>query len=83
VTEFYRIVTGVGSTAALPDLVHPEIIIEEPATFFHHDIHRDIEAMRSTSPIVGEPLDHTSIQMKSPATSRRRSGCGVGDQVDR
>jgi ketosteroid isomerase-like protein len=65
VTEFYRIVTGVGSTMGLPDLIHPDIVIEEPAFFFHHGIHQGIEAMRAISPIVGELLDRTSIQMKS------------------
>jgi ketosteroid isomerase-like protein len=65
VTEFYRIATGVGSTMTLPELIHPDIVIEEPAFFFHHGIHRGIEAMRAMSPMVGELLDRTSIQMKS------------------
>jgi ketosteroid isomerase-like protein len=65
VIEFYRIATGVGSTTTLPELIHPDIVIEEPAFFFHHGIHRGIEAMRSISPMVGALLDRTSIQMKS------------------
>jgi ketosteroid isomerase-like protein len=65
VTEFYRIATGAGSTTTLADLIHPDIVIDEPAFFFHHGIHRGIEAMGAISPIVGELLDRTSIQMKS------------------
>jgi hypothetical protein len=65
VTEFYRIVTGGGSTTGMPDLIHPDIVIEEPAFFFHHGIHRGISAMQAISPIVGALVDRTSIQMKS------------------
>jgi ketosteroid isomerase-like protein len=65
VTEFYRIATGAGSTTTLAELIHPDIVIDEPAFFFHHGIHRGIEAMGAISPIVGELLDRTSIQMKS------------------
>ncbi|MFE4254074.1 nuclear transport factor 2 family protein [Streptomyces sp. NPDC056910] len=65
VTEFYRIATGVGATMTLPELIHPDIVLEEPAFFFQHGIHRGIDAMGAISPIVGELLDRTSIQMKS------------------
>jgi ketosteroid isomerase-like protein len=65
VSEFYRIATGVGASSTIADLIHPDIVIEEPAFFFHHGIHRGAEAMRGISPIVGELLDRTSIQMKS------------------
>jgi ketosteroid isomerase-like protein len=65
VTEFYRIATGAGSTLTMAELIHSDIVIEEPAFFFHHGIHRGIEAMRAMSPMVGELLDRTSIQMKS------------------
>ena len=65
VTEFYRIVTGVGATTDMSELIHPDVVIEEPAFFFHHGIHRGIEAMRAISPIVGALVNRTSIQMKS------------------
>jgi hypothetical protein len=65
VTEFYRIVTGAGSATGMPDLIHPDIVVEEPAFFFHHGIHRGIDAMQAISPIVGALVDRTSIQMKS------------------
>jgi ketosteroid isomerase-like protein len=65
VTEFYRIATGAGSTLTMAQLIHPDIVIEEPAFFFHHGIYRGFDAMRSMSPMVGELLDRTSIQIKS------------------
>jgi len=65
ITEFYRIASGVGSTVTMDELIHPDIVIEEPAFFFHHGIYRGVAAMRSMSPMVGELLDRTSIQMKS------------------
>ena len=49
----------------MDELIHPDIVIEEPAFFFHHGIYRGIAAMRSMSPMVGELLDRTSIRMKS------------------
>ena len=63
ITEFYRIASGVGSTLTMDELIHPDIVIEEPAFFFHHGIYRGIAAMRSMSPMVGELLDRTSIRM--------------------
>jgi hypothetical protein len=65
VTEFYRVATGVGSTLTLADIIHPDIVIEEPSFFFHHGVHRGIEAMKAISPIVGELLDRTSIRVKN------------------
>jgi ketosteroid isomerase-like protein len=65
VTEFYRIITGAGSALTLDEIIHPDVVIEEPAFFFHHGVHRGIEAMKAISPIVGELLDRSSIQVKS------------------
>jgi hypothetical protein len=65
VSEFYRIATGVGATLTMADLIHPDIVIEEPSFFFHHGIHRGVKAMQAMSPMVGELLDRNSIQMKS------------------
>jgi ketosteroid isomerase-like protein len=65
VSEFYRIATGAGSTLTMADLIHPDIVIEEPSFFFHHGIHRGIEAMQAMSPMVGALLDRSSIKMKS------------------
>jgi len=65
VTEFYRIATGAGATLSLADIIHPDIVIEEPSFFFHHGIHRGIDAMKAISPMVADLLDRNSIQIKS------------------
>jgi ketosteroid isomerase-like protein len=65
VSEFYRIACGIGSTLAMADLIHPDIVIEEPSFFFHHGVHRGVQAMQAISPMVGELLDRNSIEMKS------------------
>ena len=65
VSEFYRIVTAQDPTLTMAELIHPDIVIEEPSFFFHHGVHRGIEAMQAISPIVAELLDRNSIEMKS------------------
>jgi ketosteroid isomerase-like protein len=65
VTEFYRAATGLGSTLTLAELIHPDIVIEEPSFFFHRGIHRGVQAMQAISPIVGDLLDRSSIEIKS------------------
>jgi ketosteroid isomerase-like protein len=65
VSEFYRIATGAGATLTMADLIHPDIVVEEPSFFFHHGIHRGVQAMQAISPMVGELLDRNSIKMKS------------------
>jgi ketosteroid isomerase-like protein len=65
VTTFYRLATGAPTERTMADLIHPDIVIEEPSFFFHHGIHRGVEAMQAISPIVGQLLDRTSIQVKT------------------
>jgi hypothetical protein len=65
VKEFYRIASGLESTLTMAELIHPDIVIEEPSFFFHHGVHRGIKAMQAISPVVAELLDRNSIQIKS------------------
>jgi len=65
VTEFYRIATGQHPTLTMADLIHPDIVIEEPSFFFHRGIHRGVQAMQAISPIVSDLLDRNSIELKS------------------
>jgi ketosteroid isomerase-like protein len=65
VTEFYRIVTEQNPTLTMAELIHPDIVIEEPSFFFHHGVHRGVQAMRAISPVVANLLDRKSIKMKS------------------
>jgi hypothetical protein len=73
VTEFYRIVTTQGPTLTMAELIHPDIVIEEPSFFFHHGVHRGVEAMQAISPIVGSLLDRHSIKMKSILADAHRA----------
>jgi ketosteroid isomerase-like protein len=65
VTEFYRIASGQEPRLTMAELIHPDIVVEEPSFFFQHGIHRGVQAWQAILPFAENLVDRKSIEIKS------------------